>query len=92
MNYLAHSYRLNGDTENADKTFLAIVEAFPGSRRATNAVEYLSESARAQYEAGTFGDQDAVSPQEDEPTAPNEGITIGEGADQESTGDGETEE
>lgn len=50
MNYLAHAYRLSGDTENSDQAFLDIIKAFPGTRRATNAEAYLSDEARAAYE------------------------------------------
>lgn len=65
MNYLAHAYRMKGDTENADAAFLAIIEAFPGSRRASNAVDYLSESARTAYEASVqAANENAVAPEE----------------------------
>lgn len=77
MNYLAHAYRLKGDTEGADAAFLAIIEAFPGSRRAVNAVDYLSESARAAYEASG---EAAVAPEEAVTANEEGGDGTGEGA------------
>ncbi len=41
LTYLAHSYRLSGDTENAIETFQAIVDTFPDTRRATVAQQYI---------------------------------------------------
>lgn len=77
MNCLAHAYRLSGDTAGSDEAFLAIIAAFPGTRRATNAMDYLSEEARAAYEQG-------VTPAEsgDDVTAPDEAVKP------EETGDG----
>lgn len=45
MNYLAHAYRLSGNTEEADKAFQAIIDAFPGTNKATRAQAYLSSNA-----------------------------------------------
>lgn len=42
LNYLAHAYRLKGDTENADKIFQEIIDAYPGTQRAENAQQYMS--------------------------------------------------
>lgn len=45
LNYLAHAYRLKGDTANADKIFQEIIDAYPGTQRAENAQQYLSTSS-----------------------------------------------
>ena len=42
MNRLAHSYRLSGNTTESDKAFQAIIDAFPGTRKAESAEAYLS--------------------------------------------------
>lgn len=42
MNRLAHAYRLSGNTTEADKAFQAIIDAFPGTRKAESAEAYLS--------------------------------------------------
>ena len=44
MNYLAHAYRLNGDTASADEMFEEIIDVYPNSRKALNAERYLSSS------------------------------------------------
>ncbi len=41
LTYLAHSYRLSGETEKAIETFEEIVETFPDTRRATVAQQYI---------------------------------------------------
>ncbi|MEE3419515.1 MAG: tetratricopeptide repeat protein [Lachnospiraceae bacterium] len=45
MNYLAHSYRLMGDSANADKIFELIISTFPGTSKAEDAAKYLSSNA-----------------------------------------------
>lgn len=55
LNYLAHSYRMNGDTENADKYFQLIIDTFPDSTEAENASQYLSTNA------ATVSAQDATT-------------------------------
>ena len=45
LNYLAHSYRMLGDAENADAQFRLIIETFPDSQKAENARQYLSDAA-----------------------------------------------
>jgi len=47
LNYLAHSYRLSGDTASADVNFQAIITLFPGTKKAENAQTYLSGTASA---------------------------------------------
>jgi tetratricopeptide (TPR) repeat protein len=47
LNYLAHSYRLAGDTENADKIFQLIIDNYPGTAKADNAGKYLSTSSQS---------------------------------------------
>ena len=42
MNYLAHAYRMIGDTANADRVLNLIIQTFPDSQKAENAREYLS--------------------------------------------------
>lgn len=42
MNRLAHSYRLSGNMTESDKAFQAIIDAFPGTRKAESAEAYLS--------------------------------------------------
>ena len=41
MNRLAHAYRLKGDRDAADKAFQAIIDAFPGTRKAESAESYI---------------------------------------------------
>ena len=72
MNYLAHAYRLTGDTENSDAAFLAIVEAFPGTRRASDALEYMSDEARTAYEQGTASNDVKAAVEPEETVAPEE--------------------
>lgn len=45
LNYLAHAYRMKGDTEKADATFQKIIELFPDTQEAENARGYLSTNA-----------------------------------------------
>ncbi|MDO4616367.1 MAG: tetratricopeptide repeat protein [Lachnospiraceae bacterium] len=54
LTYLAHSYRLSGETEKAIEIFKEIAETFPGTRRATVAQQYadLLESG----DSGSFDD------------------------------------
>lgn len=47
LNYLAHSYRLQGDTANADRVFETIINTFPGTSQAEDAANYLSNNAAA---------------------------------------------
>lgn len=61
MNYLAHSYRLSGDTANSDAAFQAIIDTFQGTKRATNAQAYLSTN---QPEDTSNGDEDTGTEQE----------------------------
>ena len=42
MNYLAHSYSMEGDIINSDRVLNLIIAAWPDSQRAENAREYLS--------------------------------------------------
>ena len=41
MNRLAHAYRLKGDRTAADTAFQAIIDAFPGTRKAESAEYYI---------------------------------------------------
>ncbi|MBR2189660.1 MAG: tetratricopeptide repeat protein [Eubacterium sp.] len=43
LDYLALSYRANGDTQKAIETFQRIVDLFPDTRRATSAAYYIEE-------------------------------------------------
>lgn len=45
LNYLAHSYRMKGDTANADLNFNLIISGFPDSQKAENARQYLSTNS-----------------------------------------------
>ena len=45
LNYLAHAYRMKGETEKADATFQKIIELFPDTQEAENARGYLSTNA-----------------------------------------------
>jgi tetratricopeptide (TPR) repeat protein len=56
MAYLAHSYRLSGDADNARTAFQAIVEAFPNTGRAATAQRYITEMA-----SGNMNPQAGVS-------------------------------
>ena len=47
LNYLAHSYRMLGDTENADRNFNLIISTYPDSQKAENARQYLSTGGAA---------------------------------------------
>ena len=42
LNYLAHSYRLSGDTAAADINFQAIIDNYPNTARAENAKIYMT--------------------------------------------------
>ncbi len=53
LTYLAHSYRLSGETENAISTFKEIVEYYPDTRRAIVAQQYVDL-----LESGDAGDFD----------------------------------
>jgi Tfp pilus assembly protein PilF/uncharacterized coiled-coil protein SlyX len=53
LNYLAHSYRLSGDTASADANFQAIITLFPGTKKAENAKTYLSTASASSTAAGT---------------------------------------
>lgn len=44
LNYLAHAYRLNKDTTNADKIFQLIIDKYPGTQKAEDAEQFLSTS------------------------------------------------
>ena len=43
LNYLAHSYRLLGDTDNAIAAFQEIINVFPGTERATRAANMIEQ-------------------------------------------------
>ncbi len=45
LNYLAHAYRMKGDTANADENFRRIIATWPDTQKADNAMQYLSENA-----------------------------------------------
>ena len=47
LNYLAHSYRMKGDTAKSDELFQKIIDENPGSQIADNARQYLSTSGNA---------------------------------------------
>lgn len=60
MNYLAHAYRLSGNTEEADKAFQEIIDAFPGTRKATRAEAYLSQNQTGTEDGSTSGGEDVI--------------------------------
>ena len=41
LNYLAHAYRLSGDTDNAILVFQEIIDKFPGTQKATKAEQQI---------------------------------------------------
>ena len=41
LNYLAHAYRLSGDTDNAISVFQEIIDKFPGTQKATKAEQQI---------------------------------------------------
>lgn len=43
LNHLAHAHRYSGDAEAARENFQAIVDKFPGTRKATSAQSYLQQ-------------------------------------------------
>ncbi|MDO5701866.1 MAG: hypothetical protein Q4G47_00735, partial [Lachnospiraceae bacterium] len=45
LNYLAHSYRMTGDTTNADLNFNLIISTYPGTQKAESARQYLSTAS-----------------------------------------------
>lgn len=70
MNYLAHAYRLAGNTVEADKAFQEIIDTFPGTRKATRAEAYLSQNqtgteAGDAITADEAGDSDTTGNAED---------------------------
>ncbi len=44
LNYLAHAYRLNSDSESADKIYQSIIDMYPATQRAEHAQQFLSTS------------------------------------------------
>ena len=41
LNYLAHAYRLSGDTDNAISVFQEIIDKFLGTQKATKAEQQI---------------------------------------------------
>lgn len=79
LSYLAHSYRMIGDTANADKNFQLIIDTYPDTVRADNARNYMSEEALAGNTASSDENQGENSDQ---------GENTDEGADEEYSEDG----
>ncbi|MDO4478890.1 MAG: hypothetical protein Q4B73_07620 [Lachnospiraceae bacterium] len=65
LNYLAHAYRLSGNTQAADANFQYIIDLYPDTTRAENARLYMSNQAGA-----PAAEAPAPAP---EPAAPEEG-------------------
>lgn len=57
--YLAHSYYESGDTANADIYFQKIIDTQPGTRRASDAQDYMTGTPAAQ--TTTEGEGDALA-------------------------------
>ncbi len=53
LNYLAHAYRLSGDTANADKTYQMIIDNYPATQRAETAQQFLSTNTSADQNPST---------------------------------------
>ncbi len=70
LSYLAHSYRMTGDTANADINFQLIINTYPDTVRADNARVYMSEEALAAAENG--GDNQTQTSGENENENENE--------------------
>lgn len=66
LNYLAHAYRLSGNTAESDKAFQEIIDTYPGTRRATNAEAYLSDDAANPQDDADTGNAGDTSEPEDE--------------------------
>jgi tetratricopeptide (TPR) repeat protein len=64
MAYLAHSYRLSGDADNARSVFENIAEVFPNTTRAATAQRYITEMA-----AGNMNPQAGIGTVNTEVTA-----------------------
>ena len=65
LNYLAHSYRMQGDAENADLNFNLIITSFPDSQKAENARQYLSSNS-ADVQAQTVASKAASADADEE--------------------------
>ena len=65
LNYLAHSYRMQGNAEQADLNFNLIISSFPDSQKAANARQYLSTNS-AEIEAQAVAEKTADTQEEDE--------------------------
>lgn len=78
LNRLAHAYRETGDTDNAIATFQEIINAFPGTERATRAASQIEQLGGTPQdpEAGDSSTEDS-----------SEGDSA---ADEESSGEGES--
>ncbi len=65
LNYLAHSYRLSGDSANADTNFQLIISTFPNTVKATTAKSYLStntaQTADASAETAAAAEEAAAA-------------------------------
>ena len=48
LNYLAHAYRLSGDTDNAILVFQEIIDKFPGTQKATKAEQQIDTTDYAE--------------------------------------------
>ena len=80
LSYLAHSYRMTGDTANADINFQLIINTYPDTVRADNARVYMSEEALAAAENGG-GNQTENSDGGENEEEPTEGEGSGDGED-----------
>lgn len=80
MNYLAHAYRLSGNTAEADKAFREIIDAFPGTRKATRAEAYLRENLTGTEDGGTITAEEETGEDTGEDTVQNMEENTGEAA------------
>ena len=80
LNYLAHAYRLSGNSAAADINFQTIIDTYPNTNRAENARVYMSTAAQMPS-AGAAPAETPQTPQETpqetpegtEPVQPQEG-------------------
>lgn len=55
LNYLAHSYRLSGDSDNAIAVFQEIIDKFPGTQKASRAETQIEDLGGTVKQADTEG-------------------------------------
>lgn len=73
LNYLAHAYRLNGDSAAADINFQTIIDTYPDSTRAENARVYMSTTPQNNPSVEPT-DPQPEAPETPQPEAPEAGV------------------